>query len=155
MSLDNRTICLRTLGYEEEATDVLGQVVDVYRTLAERFPEAYEKDLADALYRFANSLLKQEEAGKAQANAVESVAVYRRLVNRSSAEYEPALALSLCLLGSLVEVSSDIRRARDCFEEAVELFRRHQGRLPEQVDPYLPRAERELERLQKMLTEGE
>ncbi|WNG55263.1 tetratricopeptide repeat protein [Archangium gephyra] len=128
---------LSELGRREEALEATREAMGLYRTLAERNPDAFRPDLAMSLNNLGGRLSelgRREEALEATREAVE---LRRALAERNPDAFQPYLAMSLNNLGAM---SSELGRREEALEatrEAVDLYRALAERNPDAFRPYL------------------
>ena len=105
---------LSHLGRREEATTAVGEAVDIYRRLAQNWPQAFLPDLAGSLNNYGATLSELGRHEEALAAAGEAVSILRQLVQSSPDAFLPNLAKSLGVLGSATE---DPKSAAALFHE--------------------------------------
>jgi tetratricopeptide (TPR) repeat protein len=119
MSLSNTGAMLSSLGRREEALAASKEAVDIYRALAEGFPEAFLPNLAMSLSNtgaMLSSLGRREEALAASKEAVD---IYRALAEGCPDAFLPYLARSLIVMSDALAAIERPAEAAAVAQEAL------------------------------------
>ena len=115
--------CLAASGRRDEALKTAQEATNLYRTLAEHNPAAYNPDLAESLNNLASSQAKNGQQREALKTAQEATNLYRTLADHNPAAYNPDLAMSLNNLASYLGSNGQQREALKTAQEATNLYR--------------------------------
>lgn len=111
-------------GRQEEAVQLQGEAVDIFRSLAKSDPHAFESVLAASLNNLGNQLADLGRTHDALQAASEVTEIYRRMVAKKPGAFEADLAMAFsnlsARLGSVDSTEDGMRYAL----EAVQLYRR-------------------------------
>ena len=115
--------CLAASGRRDEALKTAQEATNLYRTLAEHNPAAYNPDLAMSLNNLAIDMESNGQQREALQTAQEAVTIRRKLAEHNPAAYTPDLAMSLNTLASYLDRSGQQREALQTAQEATNLYR--------------------------------
>ena len=115
--------CLAASGRRDEALKTAQEATNLYRTLAEHNPAAYNPDLAESLNNLASSQAKNGQQHEALKTAQEATNLYRTLADHNPAAYTPDLAMSLNNLANRLGSNGQQREALKTAQEAVTIRR--------------------------------
>ena len=115
--------CLAASGRRDEALKTAQEATNLYRTLAEHNPAAYNPDLAESLNNLAGSQAKNGQQHEALKTAQEATNLYRTLADHNPAAYTPDLAMSLNNLANRLGSNGQQREALKTAQEAVTIRR--------------------------------
>ncbi|KGN79998.1 hypothetical protein HR13_06030 [Porphyromonas gulae] len=113
------------------------EVLDIYKELAKKNPEAYNLDLAMTLNNLANVLSNNNEIKQAKDCYQEALDIYRALAKKSPEAYNPDLASTLNNLGLLLSDNNETKQAQICYQEALDIYRELAKKNPEAYNPDL------------------
>jgi tetratricopeptide (TPR) repeat protein len=101
---NNLGIRLSELGRQEDALQATTEAVDIYRSLAQANPAAFEPDLAQGLQAFAwVRATEQTELAEALLAAQESITIYEGLAQRLPRTFDHALRGALTTLAGVLD----------------------------------------------------
>uniref|UniRef100_UPI0026E94A39 tetratricopeptide repeat protein n=1 Tax=Porphyromonas gulae TaxID=111105 RepID=UPI0026E94A39 len=113
------------------------EVLDIYKELAKKNPEAYNLDLAMTLNNLANVLSNNNEIKQAKDCYQEALDIYRALAKKSPEAYNPDLAMTLNNLGLLLSNNNETKQAQVYYQEALDVYRALAKKNPQAYNPYL------------------
>ncbi|KGN68803.1 hypothetical protein HR09_07450 [Porphyromonas gulae] len=113
------------------------EVLDIYKELAKKNPEAYNLDLAMTLNNLGLLLSNNNETKQAQVCYQEALKIRRALATKNPQAYNPYLASTLNNLGLLLSNNNEIERAKDCYQKALEIRRDLATKNPQAYNPDL------------------
>jgi tetratricopeptide (TPR) repeat protein len=123
MALNNLASRLSEVGLFPEAVTLAREAVDLYRSLADKAPDAFEADLAMALHNLASHLRDVDEPHNALASALDAATHYRALADRVPDVYEPDVASALHTLAGLLTQVGEPEAALAPAQEASNRYR--------------------------------
>ena len=132
--------CLAASGRRDEALKTAQEATNLYRTLAEHNPAAYNPDLAGSLNTLANHLDSNGQQREALQTAQEAVTIRRKLAEHNPAAHNPDLAMSLNNLANHLDRSGQQREALQTAQEATNLYRTLAEHNPAAHTPNLTRS---------------
>ena len=132
--------CLAASGRRDEALKTAQEATNLYRTLAEHNPAAYNPDLAGSLNTLANHLDSNGQQREALQTAQEAVTIRRKLAEHNPAAHTPNLATSLNNLANHLDRSGQQREALQTAQEATNLYRTLAEHNPAAHTPNLTRS---------------
>ena len=116
--------CLAASGRRDEALETAQEATNLYRTLAEHNPAAYNPDLAMSLNNLANRLAGNGQQREALKTAQEATSLYRTLAEHNPAAYTLNLTKSLNTYADILEWSSNTKEAARIRQERDEVLKR-------------------------------
>jgi tetratricopeptide (TPR) repeat protein len=123
-SLNDLSIRLSDMGYQEEALEISAEVVEIRRLLVELEPDLGIPDMAGALNNLSNRFSDVGRTKEALPPIEEAVGIYRRIVDLDAEHLEGYLAASLNNLSNRLAEAGRYDEALAPIEEAVEIRRR-------------------------------
>ncbi|MFA7241876.1 MAG: tetratricopeptide repeat protein [Sulfuricellaceae bacterium] len=121
--LHSHAIHLANAGERNAALATVREVVEIYRSLAQTHPAAFEPGLARSLNNLAKFLSDVGERDAALASARETVEILRRLAQTNPVAFEPVLATSLNNLAKFLSDVGERDAALATARETVEILR--------------------------------
>ena len=132
--------CLAASGRRDEALKTAQEATNLYRTLAEHNPAAYNPDLAMSLNTLASYLDRSGQQREVLQTAQEATNLYRTLAEHNPAAHTPNLATSLNNLANHLDRSGQQREALQTAQEAVTIRRKLAEHNPAAHTPNLTRS---------------
>jgi hypothetical protein len=147
--LGNLGVALSALGRREEALEVAREAADIYRTLAEKNPQAFLPGLAMSLNNLGGILSNLGRLQDALEVAREAADIRRKLAETNPQVFLPGLAGSLNNLGLGLSDLGRREEALDAAREAADICRTLAEKNPQ---AFLPDLAKSLNNLGKMLS---
>ena len=142
---------LSELGDREGALKAVLEALEIYRTLAEKHPDAFLLDVAMTMNSLSTMLSESGDPEGALKAAQEALEIYRKLAVKHPEAFLPDVAKTLFNLGNMLSELGDREGALKAAKKALEMYRKFAEKHPEAFLPYVAKT---LNNLGNMLLES-
>ena len=120
--LNNLGVLYRITGNLEDAQKILGEALELKKTLVEKSPEMFIHRVAASLNNFGVLLVEIGELSKAESVFEEALNQHRDLAEKLPVFYLPRVAMTLNNLGIFLKREKRLEEAEKAYREAIEIY---------------------------------
>src|SRR5208337_3254552 len=136
-TLNNLGVLDPDQGQVEEARKQYAEALQIYRELAQEYPETYRPKVAETLNNLGLLDSNHGRVEEARNEFVEALQIHRELAQKNSATYRPYVARTLNNLGVLDRDQGQVEEARNEYAQALQIYRELAQKNPEAYQPYV------------------
>jgi hypothetical protein len=134
-TLDGVAFLDRIQNRPEAARNGFEEALKIYRELAKKDPETYQRELAETLNSLASFDAEQNRPEAARKGHEEALKIRRELAKKNPEKYQEDVAMTLGSLAILDLIQNWLEAARREFEEALKIYRELAKKNPEKYQP--------------------
>ena len=145
-TLNNLGVLDPDQGHVEEARKQYAEALQIYRQLAQEYPETYRPKVAEMLNNLGLLDSNHGRVEEARNEYAEALQIRRELAEKNPEAYRPYVAMALNNLGVLDSDQGRLEEAREEYVEALQIYEALSKQNPE-------RFSRDVERVKKLLAD--